>query len=135
MAARNSKVVVETVAEDADAVVVAPKAPAKGKVVVPVEVIEDEKVLVVTAVSSSGVRSTRNAPREIKKAQPEGGKLYAIEVSRELIPNWRIQNYWLDKAAAEAGAKESVGPNKTGGAVVAAQVVEAQSILVPVVHA
>ena len=132
MAARNSKVVVETVAEDADAVVVVP-APKKtpAKVVAPVE-DEIETVLVVTAVSSSGVRSTRNASGKIKKAQPEGGTLYAVEVSRELIPAYRIQDYWLSVEEAQARAKESVGPNTTGGAVVSAQVVEAQSILVPV---
>lgn len=118
------------------------------QIAVPVEVLTDEDqdekeyVLVVTAVSSSGTRSTRNASGKIKKALPEGGTLYAVEVSREAIPNWRIQNYWLSKdeaeevaeTTAESGSGRNGKPNGTGGQVMAAQVVEAKAVLVEVTH-
>lgn len=104
--------------------------------------VEDDKevVLVVTAISSSGTRSTRNASGKIKKALPKGGALYAVEVSREAIPNWRVQNYWLTaeeaqavaKATAEAGSGRKGKPNGTGGQVTAAQVIEARALLVEV---
>lgn len=91
-----------------------------------------EQVLVVTALSSSGIRSTRNAGAKFKKALPEGGTLWAVEISRAAIPAWRIQNYWLSESDAQVAAELSVGPNKTGGAVLKAQVVEAAAVLVEV---
>lgn len=119
------------------------------EIIVPVEVLTDDEdddekefVLVVTAISSSGTRSTRNASGKIKKALPKGGTLYAVEVSREAIPNWRIQNYWLSKdeadtvaeSTAESGSGRNGKPNGTGGQVTAAQVVEARAVLVEVTH-
>jgi 2-iminoacetate synthase ThiH len=84
----------------------------------------DKKVFLVTATSSSGIVSTRKAPAGYKEA----GDIFAVEVTRVKVPEWRIQNYWPTKAKALAAAKASVGANKTGGDVLKAKVVEAKVV-------
>lgn len=91
------------------------------------EEVQAKAVLFVTATSSSGIVSRRKAPAGIK----ETGEIFAVEVTRVKVPEFRVQNYWATKAKAQAVAKASVGENKTGGDVLKAQVITATVYEVP----
>ena len=82
----------------------------------------------VTAVSSSGKRSTRNAPAGIK----EPGDIFAVEITRTNLPEWRINWYHATKAEAVKETKALVGRVGKGksGAVVAARVIAAEAYYV-----
>ena len=112
MAARN-QVVIETTDNEAVAVEssTAPK-----------------KVLRVTATSSDGKVSSRLAPAGIKEA----GDIFAVEITRTGVPEWRVNWFHPNKAEATAEAKALPGRARKGasGDVVKARVIAAKAYLV-----
>jgi len=89
-----------------------------------------KRTLRVTAVSSDGRRSTRNAPRGIR----EPGDIFAVEVTRTNLPEWRINWYHATKAEANAEARSLPGRirKSPSGDVVKARVVPAEAYYVEV---
>lgn len=114
-AKKNQQVVIETVEDDA-AVTTTEGA--------------TKRILRVTAVSSDGRRSTRNAPAGIKEA----GDIFAVEITRVGIPEWRVNWFHASKAEANAEAKVLPGRVRKGksGDVVKARVIAAEAYFVDV---
>ena len=87
-----------------------------------------KRQLRVTAVSSDGKRSSRNAPAGIKDA----GEIFAVEITRTGVPEWRVN--WFHPTKAEATAEALPGRVRKGhsGDVVKARVIEAEAYFVEV---
>lgn len=111
--AKKNQVVIETTDDEA--------VPAEGAV---------KRQLRVTAVSSDGKRSSRNAPAGIK----EEGDIFAVEITRTGVPEWRVNWFHPTKAEATAEAKALPGRVRKGnsGDVVKARVIPAQAYFVEV---
>ena len=67
-----------------------------------------KRQLRVTAVSSDGKRSSRNAPAGIKDA----GEIFAVEITRTGVPEWRVN--WFHPTKAEATAQGTAGSRAEG---------------------
>jgi hypothetical protein len=93
----------------------------------------DESVkreLRVTAVSSDGRRSSRKAPAGITTE----GEIFAVEITRANLPEWRVNWFHLTKSEAAAEAKALPGRVRKdkSGDVVKARVIPAQAYFVEV---
>ena len=90
--------------------------------------VEAKRQLRVTAVSSDGKRSSRNAPAGIKEA----GEIFAVEITRTGLPEWRVNWFPATKAEASAEAKALPGRARKGksGDVVKARVIPAEAYFV-----
>ena len=89
---------------------------------------DTKRQLRVTAVSSDGKRSSRNAPAGIKDA----GEIFAVEITRTGVPEWRVNWFHPTKAEATAEAKALPGRARKGasGDVVKARVISAEAYFV-----
>ena len=112
---------VETVAE-----------PEADEAAAPAEPVKASDTIMVTALSSDLIRSTRSAPGWVKKAVRNGDtpKVYAVETRRDRVPQWRVRTYHPTLAEAKATAKEVKGRTEKGGTHTATQVVEAEVVVV-----
>lgn len=97
---------------------------------VAVESTTAKRQLRVTAVSSDGKRSSRNAPAGISDA----GAVFAVEITRTGVPEWRVNWFHPTKAEATAEAKALPGRVRKGasGDVVKARVIDAEAYFVEV---
>ena len=109
--AKKNAVVIETTENDIDEVAV-------------------KRELRVTAVSSDGRRSSRRAPAGIKA----DGEIFAVEITRVNLPEWRVN--WFHPTKAEATAEAKALPGRVrkdkSGDVVKARVIPAQAFFVEV---
>ena len=91
-----------------------------------------KRQLRVTAVSSDGKRSSRNAPAGIKDA----GEIFAVEITRTGVPEWRVNWFHPTKAEVRFRAAPKALPGRVrkghSGDVVKARVIEAEAYFVEV---
>jgi hypothetical protein len=89
-----------------------------------------KRQLRVTAVSSDGKRSSRNAPAGIREA----GDIFAVEITRTGVPEWSVNWFHTTKTEAAAEAKALPGRVRKGasGDVVKARVIAAEAYFVEV---
>lgn len=89
-----------------------------------------KRELRVTAISSDGRRSSRRAPAGIKAE----GEIFAVEITRVNLPEWRVNWFHPNKAEATAEAKALPGRVRkdNSGDIVKARVIPAQAFFVEV---